>query len=174
MATSLLARLDARDRALFTRWAIGRSASGAIRLFWTALTHVGGFIFTVTAGGIPLLFEGAPRTAAIQALMTLGISHVVVHFLKRRIVRQRPSVRLDWHTMVVEPDRFSFPSGHSAAAMAVAIIFAASFPVLALPLLLLACAVGLSRVCLGVHYPSDVFAGQAIALATGAVMLGAW
>src|SRR5688500_19509393 len=75
MATSLLARLDARDRALFTRWAIGRSASRAIRMFWTALTHVGGFVFTVTAGGIPLLFEGAPRTAAVQALMTLGISH---------------------------------------------------------------------------------------------------
>ena len=174
MATSLLARLDARDRALFTRWAIGQSASSAIRMFWTALTHVGGFVFTTTAGFIPMLFGPAPRAAAIQALMTLGISHVAVHFLKRRIVRQRPSVRLDWHCMVVEPDRFSFPSGHSAAAMSIAIIFAAHFPILALPLLLLAGAVGLSRVCLGVHYPSDVFAGQAVALATGALMLGAW
>jgi membrane-associated phospholipid phosphatase len=39
------------------------------------------------------------------------------------------------------------------------------------PLVAIAALVGLSRVCLGVHYPGDVFAGQAIALTTGFVVL---
>jgi undecaprenyl-diphosphatase len=174
MAISLLERLDERDRALFTRWAIGRSASRAIRGFWIALTHLGGFWSSAVGIAVPLLFAGPVRVAAMQALVTLVISHLVVQVLKRHVVRRRPSIKLDWECLISEPDRFSFPSGHACASMAVAVVFATSFPVLALPLLILSVAVGLSRVCLGVHYPSDVFVGQAIGLATAAAVLGAW
>ena len=69
-------------------------------------------------------------------------------------------------TLVVEPDRFSFPSGHSAAAMSVAFVYAFAFPQLAIVLVPLAFLVGASRVCLGVHYPGDVLIGQLIAVLT--------
>jgi undecaprenyl-diphosphatase len=72
---------------------------------------------------------------------------------------------------VTEPDKFSFPSGHAAAAMSIAFAYAVVFTALSLPLVVLAALVGMSRVCLGVHYPGDVLAGQTIALATGCALL---
>ena len=73
--------------------------------------------------------------------------------------------------LVREPDRFSFPSGHATAAMAVTLAYAVVFPAWAPLLMLLAAAVGFSRVRLGVHYPSDVVAGQLVALGTVAALL---
>jgi undecaprenyl-diphosphatase len=72
---------------------------------------------------------------------------------------------------VAEPDRFSFPSGHAAASMSVALGYGVTFPVLALPLLALALLVGFSRVRLGVHFPGDVLAGQVLALLTAGGVL---
>jgi undecaprenyl-diphosphatase len=99
-------------------------------------------------------------------MMTLVFSHVAVQLLKRRINRRRPSLRETNTPLVAEPDTFSFPSGHSCAAMAVCFSYAIVFPVLALPLILIAALVGASRVFLGVHYPGDVLVGQLIAIAT--------
>jgi len=162
-STSFLHRLDARDRALFIRWA----SDGRRRRAWTALTHAGGATCTLLASSVPFALHGALRDAARLALTTLLLSHLVVQLIKRTVGRPRPSRGTTCATLVAEPDKFSFPSGHAAAAMSVAFAYGAVFPHLALPLVVLATFVGASRVCLGVHYPGDVLAGQAIALATG-------
>lgn len=171
MSAALLARLDARDRALFTRCALEASASRLFRVFWKTLTHLGGVSCSIAAAVIPALSRGTLATAGRQAIWALVVSHLVVQLVKRTVGRPRPSHGTDCASLVEEPDRFSFPSGHSAAAMSVAFVYAMAFPQLAAPLLTLAMLVGLSRVFLGVHYPGDVLAGQLIAAATAAVAM---
>jgi undecaprenyl-diphosphatase len=164
MAGMLIARLDARDRALFMRWSMLDGASKARRMFWATLTHVGGARATVAVAALPVGFGGAIGDASRHATVTLIVSHLVVQLVKRTIGRPRPSKKLDCRALVAEPDQFSFPSGHSTAAMAVAVVYAMAFPPSAIVLIPLAILVGVSRVCLGVHYPGDVFIGQLIAV----------
>src|SRR5580704_7061779 len=167
MATSLFQRLDARDRALFDRWTIDRSTAG--RRAWIIVTHMGGLWCSVAAATVPLLAASATlRAAAFRAFLGLAISHVIVQILKRNVLRVRPTEELGHESLVRVPDEFSFPSGHATAAMAVALAYAMAFPLVALATL-----VGFSRVCLGVHYPSDVLAGQTIAIVTDLVVFAA-
>lgn len=138
----------------------------------------GGLLLPIAAGPAPVLASALPwfaccalHQASRQALATLIGSHLIVQLLKRTIVRDRPAEVCELEATVREPDRYSFPSGHATASMAVALAYGAAFPTFAAPLLLLAILVGFSRIRLGVHYPSDVLAGQLIAGATAAVTL---
>ncbi|MDQ3672826.1 MAG: phosphatase PAP2 family protein [Gemmatimonadota bacterium] len=170
--TMLISSLGAHDRTLFLRWALTDSSHRA-RLIWTILTNAGGASCTILAATLPLLLGGGMAEVAQQALVTLVASHLIVQLVKRTVGRPRPSRSFAAAALVIEPDRFSFPSGHAAAAMSVAFAYASAYPGLALPLVLLAGAVGLSRVFLGVHYPGDVLIGQLIAVLTGFVVLHA-
>jgi undecaprenyl-diphosphatase len=60
------------------------------------------------------------------------------------------------------PDQFSFPSGHTITAFAVAISLGAFYPALALGLVFCAVSVAVSRILLGMHFLSDVLAGAVI------------
>jgi undecaprenyl-diphosphatase len=171
MTSTLFLRLDARDRALLTRWAIGHSASRTVRLFWLAVTHLGGASCVIALAVLPLFINSLPERAAVDATVTLVVSHLLVQFVKRTVSRPRPSLDGSYAALIRAPDRFSFPSGHSAAAMSVAFPYAVAYPPLAVPLLMAAMAVGVSRVSLGVHYPGDVFVGQLLAVLTGAVVV---
>ena len=169
-SSTLLGRLADRDRALFARCLVPPAAARTRRLAWTVITHLGGVSCSVLAATLPIALGGPLADAARQTLTILICSHLVVQLVKRTVSRPRPSCALDCVTLVVEPDRFSFPSGHSAAAMAVAIGYAMAFPSLAVPLVLAALLVGASRVFLGVHYPGDVLVGQLIAVLTAVVL----
>lgn len=168
--TMFLSSLGARDRALFLRWALTDS-SRRVRLIWTFLTHAGGATCTILAATVPLILGGAFAEAAQSALITLVVSHLIVQLVKRTVGRPRPSRSVPSAALVIKPDCFSFPSGHAAAAMSVAFVYASAYPPFALPLLLFASAVGMSRVFLGVHFPGDVLIGQLIAVLTGLVAL---
>ena len=166
----LLSHLGSRDRTLFLRWSLDDS-SYRWRRIWTLLTHAGGATTTILAAVIPFFVGGEIAKVGAQALFTLAASHIIVQLVKRTVGRPRPSRVTDSIAHVVEPDRFSFPSGHAAAAMSVAFIYAMTFPSIAAPLVLVAAAVGVSRVVLGVHYPGDVLVGQLIAVLTGIIAL---
>lgn len=166
MRASLIFRLDARDRAWFDRLVLGDPASAASTYLWIAVTHLGGATSAVVAVLLPLLLaHGALHAAALDGAGALLISHLVVQLIKRRILRERPAPARHGRSLVGVPDRFSFPSGHACAAMSVAFAYGMTFPVFAVPLIVLAVVVGMSRVRLGVHYPGDVLAGQALAVA---------
>jgi undecaprenyl-diphosphatase len=101
--------------------------------------------------------------AGVDAAIVLLVTHLVAQAIKRTATRPRPS-GMSFEALIAAPDKFSFPSGHSIAASALAFTYAWYFPTLAPALLVLATLIGVSRVRLGVHYPGDVLAGQAIAL----------
>jgi undecaprenyl-diphosphatase len=167
-----LQRLDASDRAIFARLCLTPTCSGVQRVFWSVITHLGGARASIGLTMAALLLPPVQGHQVWRTLLLLGWSHLVVQLVKRTVGRPRPTEKLALESLVQVPDRFSFPSGHSCAAMAVAVGFASAFPVLALPLLILAMLVGFSRVMLGVHYPGDVLVGQLIALITAYPLLG--
>ena len=127
----LLRRLDARDRELFTRCAVFDNASRGVRVFWMVLTHLGGAVATIAACLAPIIFRGPLVDVGRRALAILVISHLAVQLVKRTVGRSRPSRAIGYAALIREPDRFSFPSGHAAAAMAVAAAYAHAFPQLA-------------------------------------------
>jgi undecaprenyl-diphosphatase len=98
---------------------------------------------------------------------TLGAT-LVSQALKRSLTRARPDASIDgFEALALNPDKFSFPSGHTAAAFAVAVAWAGEPFNLGPLALLLATGIGLSRVYLGAHYPLDVAAGGALGVSAG-------
>jgi undecaprenyl-diphosphatase len=164
MSAGILERAAARDLALLMRIQLSPDASDLERVAWSLVTHAGGAVATLAVSIGPLLVESPLRDGARRAAVFLVVSHVLVQLIKRTVSRERPHFT---HAPTVKiPDRFSFPSGHAAAAASVAIGYASVHPFLAVPLLVAGALVGASRVVLGVHFPADVLAGQVIALVT--------
>ncbi len=98
--------------------------------------------------------------------MSVGI--VLFLSLKRACGRKRPCALEphSWATLL-PPDQFSFPSGHTITAFAMALSLGVFYPVMLLGLLFCAFSVALSRILLGMHFLSDVLAGAAIGSALG-------
>jgi len=95
--------------------------------------------------------------------VALAISHLPVAVIKKACRRPRPYIALPGTRTGVKPLKdYSFPSGHSTAIASVVLPFVGAFPMLGAALLPLALLVALSRIYLGLHYPSDCLAGCAL------------
>lgn len=104
----------------------------------------------------------------LAALAAFAMEVPLFILIKRCVRRDRPCETLTTvHRRIVPSDRFSFPSGHTAAAVVTATLVSYFIPVLALPVFIWALLVGFSRIFLGVHYPTDVLAGIVIGLTCG-------
>ena len=139
------------------------------------VTHLGDAAVTVTFT-LALVLGAVPGGAAAgrRAAFALVLSHLAVQLLKRTVSRRRPEMPTGVVALAQPPDRFSFPSGHAAAALSVALGLASVLPVAAAGLvLIMALFVGASRCYLGVHYPGDVLVGWLLAV-LGIVGAGVW
>jgi membrane-associated phospholipid phosphatase len=103
----------------------------------------------------------------LRATGAVAVTEMTGQGIKRVVRRPRPpeDARGD---RPPTPSRYSFPSAHTAAATAAAIVFPPLLP--RTPLLIAAAATGVSRPYLGVHYPSDVVAGAALGSSIGATL----
>lgn len=87
--------------------------------------------------------------------------------LKNGIKRVRPEEKLAEFSALIKPsDKFSFPSGHTAAAFVFAFMIYQFYPAFALLAFVWAGCIGLSRVLLGVHYPGDILAGIVLGISS--------
>jgi len=110
------------------------------------------------------LFGGDQRWLAIgAAALSVGLGVMLFRKIKRLTGRRRPCVFEPhcWATLL-PPDQFSFPSGHTISAFAVAVALSRFYPELAIGMLFCALSVAASRILLGMHFLSDVVAGAAI------------
>lgn len=115
-------------------------------------------------GAVVALFGGLERFRALAAAIlavSVGIGLFLV--LKRSFGRRRPCALEPhcWATLL-PPDQFSFPSGHTITAFAVAIALSTYYPSMTAGLVFIAASVALSRILLGMHFLSDVIAGAGI------------
>jgi undecaprenyl-diphosphatase len=140
-----------------------------IRVWMIVATRMGDGWLWYSMGLIVLLFGGAERYAALgSAALSSSIGILLFIKLKRLFNRSRPkSVEPHCWATLLPPDRFSFPSGHSITAFAVAIPLGLFYPPLMIGLIFCALSIACSRILLGLHFLSDVLAGCAIGIALG-------
>lgn len=114
---------------------------------------------------ILLLQPQAGRPLMLAAAGGFALERCAYYILKNTLKRPRPTEAIkDFRSWIKAADRFSLPSGHTSAAFFVATFLSFGVSLLLWPLYIWAIAVGLSRVILGVHFPSDIIAGASIGI----------
>jgi undecaprenyl-diphosphatase len=153
--------LSAPDNDLmrrFNRWRAPRW----VRWWMLLATRAGDGWLWGLIGIAVLLSPDVLRFRAIAAAglaVTCGI--LLFHRVKRVVCRIRPrDIEPHCWANIVTRDRFSFPSGHSTTAFAVALSLGSFYPEIMPVLLLLAANVAISRVVVGMHFLSDVLVGS--------------
>lgn len=136
-----------------------------------AFTSLGkaGFLF-ITAGVVLLLFKKT-RRVGVATLLALLIGLLFTNLILKPVVA-RPRPWLDVEGLIhlmSESDYSSFPSGHATAAFAFAcaLLFGAKDKWMKWASMVVAVLMGLSRLYIGVHYPTDVVGGALVGILSG-------
>jgi undecaprenyl-diphosphatase len=155
----------ALDEAILLHMRRWRSAG--VTLLMTLFTRLGDAVSWVFVALVLIACGGTAALTGLRLGVAAGAAALVSQVLKRLWRRARPTSGIVGFTALAEnPDAFSFPSGHAAAAFAVALAMAGLVPG-GPAFVVLAIAIGLSRVYLGAHYPLDVAIGACIGLLCG-------
>lgn len=146
-----------------------------IRPFFSIISRIGdGLFWYVLILLLPMIFGVDAITTSLQMILA-GVSGLLIYkWIKLMTERARPFMVSSNISLGAAPlDKYSFPSGHTLHAVSFSLVAMHYYPVLAWVLIPLTLLIALSRVILGLHYPTDVLAGASIgtALATSIVLL---
>jgi undecaprenyl-diphosphatase len=135
--------------------------------FYRVISRLGdGVFWYLLMALLPALLGNIGLITALHMLLTGGLSLGVYKVIKGRTSRPRPC---DAHPVIRRHapalDQYSFPSGHTMHAVGFTLVLALHLPSLALLVAPFAALVAMSRLVLGLHYPSDVAAGAVIGAA---------
>jgi undecaprenyl-diphosphatase len=159
-----------RER-LVVLWMHGASTRSWVVSVLAAVSRIGdGWLWYGIVVCLP--WAGGPvGTSASIRMFGVGLVDIVIYkIVKRWIARPRPfrtcaGIRECARSL----DEFSFPSGHTLHSVACSLILTAYYPTFALFVWPFTVLVAVSRVILGLHYPSDVIVGALIGAATAAI-----
>jgi undecaprenyl-diphosphatase len=162
------ARFDAAELK-FCRYLNRSSRSSAVRQLFRAVSWLGdGWIWYALVLALPVSDGTEGLLVAAQMATTGALGVAIYKLIKNRAVRERPYITHSAIECASAPlDRYSFPSGHTLHAVCFTVLLASLFPEWTAALAGFAFLVALSRVILGLHYPTDVAAGAALGGALG-------
>lgn len=160
MLKSLVTGIERYDTAILKKVAIF-TGKPLIDKFMYSMSKSGDGPIYFIIGAMALAFKASKAgnlifVTAIAFAIELTLQKTLKHLLKR----ERPFKTLhDVKFLIKPPDKFSFPSGHTAGAFLMATVIGMFYGVFAFPVFVWAVFVGFSRVYNAVHYPSDVISG---------------
>ena len=113
------------------------------------------------------------RHGVVAAALSAGLALTLAKLISDAVARQRPFVDHPHaaHLFVKHAADFGFPSDHASGAFAIAVALLLRHRRAGVVALVMATLIGVGRVMIGVHYPSDVLAGW---ITGAAIMIPAW
>jgi membrane-associated phospholipid phosphatase len=158
-----LAALDLAGLRLARTFAHTPSAERAVSAF-SQLGQHGACWLALGAAGAAL--DPARRPRWRRATRAVAVAYAANQTVKLLVRRPRPQLP-ELPPLIATPTQLSFPSAHAATSVAAVYAFRQLLP--SAPLRAMALAMTLSRLYLGVHYPSDIVAGVALGAAIGGI-----
>lgn len=143
----------------------------ALTPFFKAVADYGVIILGVYVA-LMLLWEKRRIFPIASACVVSGLlGDFIKGYLKKAVMRPRPFLEIPaLEPLIKRPKGFSFPSGHTTLAFAVAFIISRILPKrYSIPAFLMAALVAFSRLYLGVHYPTDILGGICIGYVAGMI-----
>ena len=135
-------------------------------------THLGSSVTWIAVIALLLFYRRTRKDALVSGIGLLGGVIFANVILKHLIARDRPCwIREGYPVLIGNPTDYSFPSGHTMAAVIFTVVMVRKHPKLAPVLIPIACLIGFSRMYLYVHFPSDVLFSIATGIPLGFLTL---
>ncbi|HTC90084.1 MAG TPA: phosphatase PAP2 family protein [Bryobacteraceae bacterium] len=165
MVRSLITKSDYSVMRRANNW----EAPRWVRVYVTSATRVGDGWLWYAMGLAIVMLGGKTRFEAVGAAGVSSVLSILLFVWLKRLTGRRRPCQIEPHcwATLLPPDRFSFPSGHTMTAFAVAIPLSLFYPTLAIGLAFCALSIAVSRILLGMHFLSDVVAGALIGTGLG-------